>query len=212
MARAVELYGDPINDAGGVALFAADRAKGIGYRIGHDGQMVTSVILCRCLPVEPVVRLTPETPLTFGGAGGLFIGASEEVVKKAGLTLQDNGRSPPGDRCRRYSGRGPIVTVRDGIVIGLTGGYAERGVDSRQRQATYEQVIASYGVPYGHAQWIETGSKVIFGPENGDRFIAFAYFGGSGGGPPRFPGSTIEGIYAGTRAFVEDVHDCGVYR
>ena len=55
-SRAVELYGEPLEDSDGVAVFTADEASGTAYRIGYEGAdaiakgTVTTVILCRCLP------------------------------------------------------------------------------------------------------------------------------------------------------------------
>ncbi|MFZ2509879.1 MAG: VWA domain-containing protein [Gordonia sp. (in: high G+C Gram-positive bacteria)] len=57
-ARAVELYGQPVQDSGGVAVFPADEAAGTAYRISYTGganigsatSKVTAVVLCRCLP------------------------------------------------------------------------------------------------------------------------------------------------------------------
>lgn len=54
--RAVELYGQPVQDSDGVAIFTADQAAGTAYRIGYTGgdsidtATVTTVVLCRCLP------------------------------------------------------------------------------------------------------------------------------------------------------------------
>ncbi|GEE02006.1 hypothetical protein nbrc107696_24520 [Gordonia spumicola] len=56
-SRAVELYGEPRSDEGGVAVFVADEKAGTGYRIGYGGGSgkvadgtVTTVVLCGCLP------------------------------------------------------------------------------------------------------------------------------------------------------------------
>ncbi len=55
-SRAVELYGEPLEDSGSVAVFTANEAAGTAYRIGYVGAekisagTVTTVVLCRCLP------------------------------------------------------------------------------------------------------------------------------------------------------------------
>ncbi|MFE0749952.1 VWA domain-containing protein [Gordonia sp. NPDC058843] len=71
-SRAVELYGEPLEDSDGVALFAADTSAGTGYRVGYERGadisrgVVTWVVLCACLPEQR-------------GSGGGASGGPEEV-------------------------------------------------------------------------------------------------------------------------------------
>ncbi|GED98986.1 vWA domain-containing protein [Gordonia crocea] len=63
-ARAVELYGKPVAESAGSAVFEADKKAGTGYRIGYRGARVesgtvTSVVLCRCLPEATAAKPTP---------------------------------------------------------------------------------------------------------------------------------------------------------
>ncbi|MET9199612.1 VWA domain-containing protein [Gordonia sp. NPDC003585] len=65
-SRAVELYGEPLEDSDNVAVFTADQAAGTAYRIGYEGGdtiadgTVTTVILCHCLPSKKSSDGGPE--------------------------------------------------------------------------------------------------------------------------------------------------------
>ncbi|MGB3602626.1 vWA domain-containing protein [Gordonia sp. (in: high G+C Gram-positive bacteria)] len=55
-SRAIELYGEPLEDKDSVATFPADVKAGTAYKLGYEGGKgikdgtVTTVILCGCLP------------------------------------------------------------------------------------------------------------------------------------------------------------------
>lgn len=111
-ARAVELYGEPLEDSDGVAVFPADEAAGTAYRISYrDGSSikdgtVTSVVLCRCMPTKvqggsgdgpEVVRVvavdksgTPINGFTRGTSGSAWP-TSEIEYCRAGMGAVSSG-------------------------------------------------------------------------------------------------------------------------
>lgn len=51
LSRAVELYGEPVEELDdGIRLFAASREAGTGWKVKYSGDRVESIVLCRCLP------------------------------------------------------------------------------------------------------------------------------------------------------------------
>ncbi|WP_081615249.1 VWA domain-containing protein [Dietzia sp. UCD-THP] len=51
VSRAVELYGEPVEATDGTTrLFAASREAGTAWKITADGDRISRIVLCRCLP------------------------------------------------------------------------------------------------------------------------------------------------------------------
>ncbi|MBD0863507.1 VWA domain-containing protein [Gordonia sp. zg691] len=103
-ARAIELYGQPLTDSDGVAVFTGDTAAGTAYRIGYEGGFtisegtVTWVVLCRCLPstggsddggpeVVKVVAVDPAgkpvNGFTVGNTGGPWTSSTTQYCTNA---------------------------------------------------------------------------------------------------------------------------------
>lgn len=95
-SQAVDLYGDPIEDADGVAVFVADRTAGTAYRVGYTGGSsvadgtITWVILCQCLPAE---------------AGESDSGADDGGTKVVRVVAVDKAGSPTNGFTRGSSGQ-----------------------------------------------------------------------------------------------------------
>lgn len=80
LSRAVELYGEPVEEPDdGTRLFAASREAGTAWKVKYSGDRVESIVLCRCLP---------GTGGSGSGSGGSGAGSGggRETVTRSGDT------------------------------------------------------------------------------------------------------------------------------
>lgn len=126
LSDAVALYGEPASKSGQESLFPASTEAGTSWKIGHDGDAIRTITLCRCLPDanSPSSSTAPSSSakagLTFGAWGPLKVGMTRAEFEAAGFT---GGKKFVGMGCEHGAAQSPN---NESVYVYFVGGDRNR--------------------------------------------------------------------------------------